>query len=517
MRMARKGRRHSASGSGATGGARHRPAVTKVAAWVSAVLVLVVVAGGLFGYVKYREIWDGIHHDVVSGLGNRPPKYNDALNILVFGSDSRAGLTRQQQLTLHVGADGCGCSDTIMVVHLSPGRHRAVVLNIPRDTMVPVFACAAGPGYAGQAANPDGVVQINQTLSRGGPSCLYKTVEQTTGIHIDHFIQLEFTGVVKVVDDVGGVNVCVPQNISDANSGLHITAGEHHINGLTFLEFWRARYSIADGTDLKRINRDDLLLAEMFRGIISSGLLSSPTRLLPVVDDAAKAIYATDAGLTQTDILQIAQSFRGLSSNNVQFIEAVTQPYPPAPAQVELVQPGDTQLFSAIAHDVALPKKSRAPARTAGPTVAPAEVRVTVMNGTTVPRLAADTATTLAARGFQLVGTGNVAASPGSVIEYPSAAELPAARTLAAQVSGATLRQDPAVSAGTVELILGAGFSSLAPQASPAGTTPAGPPAPGTQPSASPSASPSLGSLAKTYGGINANANCQTDSGAFAP
>jgi LCP family protein required for cell wall assembly len=517
MRIARKGRRHSASGPGDADGARRRPAAAKVAAWVSAGLVLVVVAGGLFGYAKYREIWDGIHHDVVSDLGDRPPKYNNAENILVFGSDSRAGLTRQQQLALHVGAEGCGCSDTIMVVHISPGHHGAVVLNIPRDTMVPVFACAAGPGYAGQDANPDGVVQINQTLSHGGPSCLYKTVEQTTGIHIDHFIQLEFTGVVKVVDDVGGVDVCVPQNISDANSGLHITAGQHHINGLTFLEFWRARYSIADGTDLKRINRDDLLLAQMLRGVISSGLLSSPTRLLPVVDDAAKAIYATDAGLTQTDMLHIAESFRGLSSNNVQFIEAVTQPYPPAPAQVEFVQPGDGQLFSAIAHDVALPKKKPG-AGTAGPTVAPAEVKVTVLNGTTVPRLAADTGATLAARGFQLMGTGNVASSPGSVIEYPSASELPAARTLARQVAGATLRRDRAVGAGTVELILGASFSSLAPQAGQAGTTPSGPPAPGTTtPSASPSGSPSVSGLAKTYGGINGNANCRTDAGAFAP
>jgi LCP family protein required for cell wall assembly len=517
MRIARKGRRHSASGPGDAGDARRRPAAAKVAAWVSAALVLVVIAGGLFGYAKYREIWDGIHHDVVSGLGNRPPKYNNAENILVFGSDSRVGLTRQQQLTLHVGSGGCGCSDTIMVVHISPGHHGAVVLNIPRDTMVPVYDCAAGTGYTGQAANPDGVVQINQTLSRGGPSCLYKTVEQTTGIHIDHFIQLEFTGVVKVVDDVGGVNVCVPENISDLNSGLHITAGEHHIDGLTFLEFWRARYAIADGTDLKRINRDDLLLAEMLRGIISSGLLSSPTRLLPVVDDAAKAIYATDSGLTQTDMLHIAESFRGLSSNDVQFIEAVTQPYPPAPAQVEFVQPGDGQLFSAIAHDVALPKKPRAAAGTAGPTVAPAEVRVTVLNGTTVPSLAADTGAGLAARGFQLMGTGNVAASPGSVIEYPSAAELPAARTLAGQVAGATLRRDPAVSAGTVELVLGDSFSSLAPQAGQAGSTPTSTPAPGTSPSASPSGSPSVSGLAKTYGGITGNANCRTDAGAFAP
>ena len=88
MRIARKGRRHSASGSGDSGGARRRPAAAKVAAWVSAALVLVVIAGGLFGYAKYREIWDGIHHDVVSDLGNRPPKYNNAENILVLDRKS---------------------------------------------------------------------------------------------------------------------------------------------------------------------------------------------------------------------------------------------------------------------------------------------------------------------------------------------------------------------------------------------------------------------------------------------
>jgi LCP family protein required for cell wall assembly len=511
MRMARKGRRHGASGPG---GAGRRPATTTIVAWISGVLVLAVVAGGLFGYAKYREIWDGIHHDVVTGLGNRPPKYTDAENILVFGSDSRVGLTRREQLVLHVGSQGCGCSDTIMVVHISPDHHRVVVLNIPRDTMVPMFACAASQGHAGQAADPQGVVQINQTLALGGPSCLYKTVEQTTGIHIDHFIQIEFTGVVKVVDDVGGVNVCVPQNIADANSGLRIAAGEHHIDGLTFLEFWRARYSIADGTDLKRIDRDDLLLAEMLRGIISSGLLSSPTRLLPVVDDAARAIYATDAGLTQSDMLHIAQSFRGLSSNNVQFIEAQTGVYPPAPAQVELVQPADGQLFSAIAHDVALPKKSKTAAPAPVPTVAPAQVKVMVMNSTTIAGLAADTATALTDRGFQVVGTpGNVPAVTGSVVAYPSAAELPAARAVAAQLTGATLQHDPDVAPGTVELILGSSFSSLAPQSS---STPAGTQQPGV-PSASPSSTPSLGNLAKTYGGINGNATCRTDAGAFQP
>ena len=239
MRTSARGRRSHAAGASERppghGGRPRRSTAFVAAAWISSVVVVVLIAGALVGYAKYRQIWDGIRRDAVTNLGQRPPKYNNALNLLVFGSDSRAGLTPHEQFVLHVGSQGCGCSDTIMVVHISPGRHQATVLNLPRDTMVPQYGCAAGPGLAGQVNDPLAVVQINETLSHGGPSCLWKTVEHITGIHLDHFIQLEFTGVVKVVNDVGGVNVCVPQTIHDSRSGLNITAGEHHIDGLTFL------------------------------------------------------------------------------------------------------------------------------------------------------------------------------------------------------------------------------------------------------------------------------------------
>jgi LCP family protein required for cell wall assembly len=459
---------------------------------------------------------------------------------------------------LHVGSQGCGCSDTIMVVHVSPGRHRATVLNIPRDTMVPQYGCAASPGLPGQLNDPAALVQVNQTLAHGGPSCLWKTVEQVTGIHLDHFIQLEFTGVVKVVNDVGGVNVCVPATIHDSRSGLNIAAGEHHIGGLVFLEFWRARYAIADGTDLKRINRDDLLLAEMLRGVVHSGLLSDPTKLLPVVDDAAHAIYATDRGLTQTDLLRIAASFRGLSSQDVQFIEAPTQVYPPAPALVEFVQPADQKLFSAIAHDSTLPGKARPGTRTrrvgqaAIETVAPADVQVEVLNGTTTPSLAGNTAARLTARGFHVVGAADAARSgyTGSVIQYPAAADLPQARTLAAQIPGGTVQHDATVAAGTVQLILGSSFTALTsavpPSTGPPSTGPpsTGPPSTGrpttgataapvpsgpvpsstvppapVPPTSGASASPGqkVGSLARNFGGITGTATCRTDASAFAP
>jgi LCP family protein required for cell wall assembly len=527
MRVKWLGRRTPSGGGSAqeaapAGPKRRRSLAFVITAWVSGVMAAVLVAAALVAYFENRAIWGSIRHEAVTGLGKRPPKYaTSAMNILAFGSDTRAGLTRREQLVLHVGRTGCGCSDTIMVVHISPGRHHVTVLNIPRDLMVPMYGCVAADGKPGEQEDTSAVVQINQTLALGGPSCLWKTVEHLTGIHIDHFVQLEFDGVVKVVNDVGGVNVCVPYNISDPSSGLHIKAGVHHIFGLRFLEFWRARETVADGSDLKRIQRDDLLLAEILRGVVHKGLLQSPTRLLPIVQDAAHAIYATDAGMSELDMFHIAESFRGLTTKDVQFIEAPTQVYPPQPAQVELVQPRDSRLFSAIAHDVKLPSKTSTPQPgTSGQPVldmvAPPDVHVTVLNGTSpAAPLASNTAASLTARGFTVVGApANASTSnyTSSVIEYSSAADLPAARTLATQLTHVRLRQVAGITPGTVTLILGSTFTTLAAHSPAAGSSSSSP-----SPSSSSSKSPSVGSLANTYGGITGTANCKRDKRAFEP
>jgi LCP family protein required for cell wall assembly len=346
-------------------GQRPRPRRSRgrvVAAWVSAVVVAVLVAASLAVYLKYRAVWDSIRRvDVTQGeLGRRPPQYTSALNLLVFASGSTAGLTRQQQLYWHVGADsGDAVSETIMIVHISPGRHRVTVVNIPRDTVVPVYACAKGPGWPGQQANPGAIEQIDNTLSYGGPACLWKTVEQQTGIRLDHFIEIGYPGLVNVVNDIGGVNVCVPVAVDDADSGLRLSQGEHHIGGVQFLEFWRTREKTGNGSDLQRIQRDDYLLAQTLRQVLHSGLLSSPTHLLRVISDAAGAM-TTDSGLSQSDLVQIAQSLRGLSSGDYQFIQASNVLYPPNPNWVEFEQPQAHALFLAIAHDATPPKSARA-------------------------------------------------------------------------------------------------------------------------------------------------------------
>ena len=190
-----------------TGGKRH------VLRWVAVAAVVIVAAGTLGVYLKYRAVYDSITRVTVPGtaLGHRPPVYStNSQNILVYGDDTRTGLTAHQQYVLHAGHDQTNNTDTIMVVHISPGHHGLTVVSIPRDTMVPVYECDSGPGYTGQQANPAGVVQINSLLQIGGPTCLWKTVEQVTGIRIDHFIGIGLLGFVKVVNDLGGVNVCVP-------------------------------------------------------------------------------------------------------------------------------------------------------------------------------------------------------------------------------------------------------------------------------------------------------------------
>jgi LCP family protein required for cell wall assembly len=463
------------------------------------------------------------------------------MNILVYGDDSRAGLTPHEQYILRTGHDQTDNTDTIMLVHISPGRHDVTVLSIPRDTMVPMYTCASGPGYTGQQADLNSDVMINSLLEIGGPTCLWETVEQVTGIRIDHFIGIGMLGFVKVVDDLGGVNVCVPYKVSDPVSGLNLKAGEQHINGIQALAFWRTREDIGTGSDLERIQRDQFMSAQVVKGVLSSGLLSNPLSLLSVITDAA-ASMTTDSLMSVSDLVEIAESFHNLSSKNVQFITAPNQPWVQDPDRIQLAQPQASQVFSAIAHDVTVPKISSTPAAPgAGAqvlTTSPAKVKVEVLNGSGVPDLAVQAATGLTSRGFDVTGTGDATrfSYTNSVIEYASAADVAEVNTLKKELSDVTGLVDASLTPGTVELILGSDFTGLTSPSSASSS-------PGTAASASPSASASasakgspsasasasatgspsasaspsgIDALAQANGGITAAAACTSDGSAFA-
>jgi LCP family protein required for cell wall assembly len=501
------------------GGKRH------VLRWVAVVAVVIVTAGTLGVYLKYRAVYDSITRVTVpsKALGDRPPVYSTtSQNILVYGDDTRTGLTPHQQYVLHTGHDQTNNTDTIMVVHISPGHHQVTVVSLPRDTMVPVYECDSGSGFTGQQASPGGAVQINSLLQIGGPTCLWKTVEQMTGIRIDHFIGIGLLGFVKVVNDLGGVNVCVPFNVSDTTSGLNLKAGEQHISGIQALAFWRTRENLGDGSDLERIQRDQFMSAQVVKGVLHSGLLSNPIKLLNVVTDVA-ASMTTDAGMSATDLVHIGQSFRNLSGQNVQFITAPNQPWTQNANRIQLMQPQASQVFADIARDITVPKVSATPgASTPVLTTSPANVKVEVLNGTGIARLASQAAAGLTSRGFSVTGTGDAPSFSytTSVIEYGSAADLAAVNTLKSELTNVTALRVASLPPGTVDLILGSSFTGLAPKTPQAGATPAVASSSPANPSssASPSASASasgVSGLAQANGGITAAAACNADSAAF--
>jgi LCP family protein required for cell wall assembly len=517
------------------GGKRH------VLRWVAVAAVVIVTAGTLGVYLKYRAVYDSITRVTVpsKALGHRPPVYSTtSQNILVYGDDTRTGLTPHQQNVLHAGHDQTNNTDTIMVVHISPGHHQVTVISIPRDTMVQEYECDSGPGYTGQQANPAGAVQINSLLQIGGPTCLWKTVEQVTGIRIDHFIGIGLLGFVKVVNDLGGVNVCVPFNVKDTTSGLNLKEGEQHISGIQALAFWRTRENLGDGSDLERIQRDQFMSAQVVKGVLHSGLLSNPIKLLNVVSDAA-ASMTTDAGMSATDLVHIGESFRNLSGQNVQFITAPNEPWTLNANRIQLMQPQAGEVFGAIARDITVPKVSATPGATPGAgaqvlTTSPANVKVEVLNGSGLSRVASQAAAGLTSRGFTVTGTGDAPnfSYTTSVIEYASAADMAAVNTLKKELTNVTSLKVASLTPGTVDLILGSSFTGLVPKTPQAGATPVvastSPPSspaspsfaasssPGASSPANPSASASgVTGLAQSNGGITAAAACTADSGAF--
>ncbi len=501
----------SSRSAGKRGG--RRPAKRRSAGTVVlgslAILVAVVVAGGsLVAYMKYRSVWDGINRVNVSGdlTGKRPPNDPNAMNILLIGSDSRSG--KNGAIGGTDGIDGAR-SDTVIVLHIAPGAHQVVVMSIPRDSVVPILSCAPEDGTSGQTAQPlSDVEQINSTFAYGGPGCLWKTIEQTTGIHINDFVELTFVGFEKVIDTLHGVEVCLPEAVDDPMSGLNLKAGKQRVYGREALAFWRTREDLGEGDDPQRIERDQFLMASLLQGIEHSDILKRPTTMLSVIDTLTGNHYVTtDSGLTPDTMLKLGEDLRGISTESVQFVtvpwtndagtaqwvESTQIPATGNPDWVQWVQPQANDLFSAISHDTKLPSSKKTKVKTVKPT----SVAVKVLNGTSTYGLGATTAASLQSRGFDVVGQAANAPTDtytSTVIEYGGAAELPAADTLAELFSKVTLTEDPRLKNSTLHLIIGSTFTSLKAASGNSG----------------------ISNLAQTYGGITGSANICNDSAAFA-
>ena len=236
------------------------------------------------------------------------------LNILVMGSDTRSGKGNSAYGGTSLSS-GYGHSDTVLFVHIPADRKWAEVVSIPRDTTVPMPACAQVAKFGLPT-----VERFNFAFYGGGPTCTAQLVEKFTGMRVDHYVSVNFAGFKQVVNDLGGVPICTKVNIHDVNAKLYLSAGNHILNGDQALGLMRARETLGDGSDLSRINRQQIVLGSIIRKTVSAGTLSDPTKALRVLGAISSSIQV-DPGLVKLeDAVNLGLTLTGVSPKYVQFV-----------------------------------------------------------------------------------------------------------------------------------------------------------------------------------------------------
>ncbi|MEU9381338.1 LCP family protein [Streptomyces sp. NPDC048279] len=270
------------------------------------------------------------------------PLPTGSVNILVLGSDSRSGKENQKL----GGGDSSGArSDTAMVVHVDAGRTGATVVSIPRDTLVTRPSCPLSSGGSTSVAHG---AMFNSAYSVGGAVCAVKTVESITGVRMDHYLEIDFSGFAKLVDALGGVTVTTDQDIDDDDSHLHLKKGTHHLDGTTALALARTRHGIGDGSDLGRIGLQQKLVKALLDQMASISLLTNPARLYEVAD-AVTASLTTDTGLDSlSELMRLGQSLKGLASDHVRTVMMPVVTAPSDPNRVIADEPEAGDLWKSL-------------------------------------------------------------------------------------------------------------------------------------------------------------------------
>ncbi|WP_168356939.1 LCP family protein [Streptomyces rhizosphaericola] len=310
---------------------------------------LVLVSAGV-GWWIYNKLDGNITTDTGAAAElkvyekERPtPVAMDAQNILLIGSDSRAGDNSRY------GRDDGGSqrSDTTILLHLAADRKSATAVSLPRDLMVEIPACRTGD----DKETRERFGQFNSAFELGGSACTIRTVERLTGIRIDHHMVVDFNGFKDMVDAVDGVEICLKEPINDKDAHLELPAGRQTLNGEEALGYVRARKTLGDGSDTERMERQQRFLGALVNKMQSNGVLLNPTRLYPVLDAATKSL-TTDPGLDSLrDLYDLVRSMRDVPTDQVQFLTVPRQPYRNNPNRDELVEPDAGELFKQLRED----------------------------------------------------------------------------------------------------------------------------------------------------------------------
>ncbi|MFF0627028.1 LCP family protein [Streptomyces sp. CB02959] len=437
--------------------------VRTAAALTLSVLVLLVAGSGWL----YLQLNGDITTFGADGFSrDRPAAGAGGSNVLVIGSDSRAGGNRR----LGGGEGDVGRSDTAFLLHVyGDGRH-ALAVSFPRDALVEIPSCRLPDGSwtpPRSGAMFNSAFTVGSTV-KGNPACTQNTVEQLTGLRVDHTVVVDFAGFAALTTAVGGVPVCLPQDVyqGDLNPNLGsrgtlvFARGPQTVSGQRALDYVRLRHGLGDGSDIGRIKRQQAFTAALVKKVRARGM--NPSALLPLAR-AATAALTVDPGLGTADrLLAFALAMKDIDLHNTKFL---TLPWRYQGARVAVVHPDADALWADLRADrtvdgqdaggTARPGatddgKAAAPAP-ATPTAAPpgTGIGVAVYNGTTVPGLAAHAAAELRAAGFTVLGTATAASQQHAVtvVAYGPGRDVQA-RTVARYFPGAVLQQGAAPGVG---------------------------------------------------------------------
>ena len=270
--------------------------------------------------------------------------------MVVMGSDSRTGKGNKGYGKASKFGD-VERSDTTIILHVNADRSKAIGVSIPRDTLMTLPECTKDGqtvgGYEGR---------FNEAMVLGGPGCVLKAIEKLSGLQIDNFMVIDFGAFKRITEAVGGVEICLEEDINDPLSGLDLPAGLHTVSGEEALAYVRARKTLGDGSDTSRIRRQQAFLSSMARKVLSSDILLNPASLLNILNATTESLTA-DPQLADIDNLQqLALSMKDLRPQDITF---TTMPWKNTGdgATVQVATKRADPLWEAIATDGTWPPK----------------------------------------------------------------------------------------------------------------------------------------------------------------
>jgi LCP family protein required for cell wall assembly len=431
-------------------------------------------------------------------------QYGDE-DFLIVGMDSRSGANADMGAGDSEDAGGAR-SDTVMLVNIPANRKRVVAVSFPRDLAITPMQCEAwnpdtgkyGPLYDQKSKTWGSKMvytetKLNSAYSFGGPKCLVKEIQKLSGLSINRFIAVDFSGFAKMVEALGGVEVCSKTALHDYELGTVLEhSGRQLIDGPTALNYVRARQVTTEfNGDYGRIKRQQLFLSSLLRSLISEATLTDLNKLNNVVNMFISNSYVDN--VQTKDLVQLGQSLQGMAAGHFTFVTVPTGvtdqngDEPPRTSDMKA-------LFNAIINDDPLPEENDQNAQnlgttpTTGPTTAPTtkktpppsaapearreqvtttspeDVTVRVSNATAQSGLAATATTQLKRNGFNVMSPDDYPSSLNATTVFFSAGNEQAAATVASAFANSKVARVSGYGQ-VVQVVLGPDFKSVTPPA----------------------------------------------------